>query len=117
MRRRGATFSLLAPRSQNRKRFTVRRIIGAGDLWVTEFILTYDDQPSYTVSIMEFIDGKGWRMRPKYFQRAICAGTFAHTVGGANALRHRSVKYSNSRLRFSCKDRLPASYQPVAKVL
>src|SRR5580704_18648766 len=34
------------------KRFTVRRIIGSGDLWVTEFILTYDAKPSYTVSIM-----------------------------------------------------------------
>jgi hypothetical protein len=32
----------------NRKRFTVRRIIGAGDLWVTEFVLTYDGRPSYT---------------------------------------------------------------------
>ncbi|MBV8510420.1 MAG: nuclear transport factor 2 family protein, partial [Xanthobacteraceae bacterium] len=42
----------------NRKHFTVRRVIGAGDLWITEFILTYDGQPSYTVSIMEFIDGK-----------------------------------------------------------
>jgi hypothetical protein len=42
----------------NRKRFTVRRIIGAGDLWVTEFVLTYDGRPSYTVSIMEFLDGK-----------------------------------------------------------
>jgi SnoaL-like domain len=42
----------------NRKRFTVRRIIGAGDLWVTEYVLTYDDRPSYTVSIMEFLDGK-----------------------------------------------------------
>jgi len=38
----------------NKKRFTVRRIIGCGDLWVTEFILTYDGKPSYTVSIMEF---------------------------------------------------------------
>jgi hypothetical protein len=36
------------------KRFTIRRIIGSGDLWVTEFILTYDGKPSYTVSIMEF---------------------------------------------------------------
>ena len=36
------------------KRFTVRRIIGGGDLWVTEYILTYDSKPSYTVSIMEF---------------------------------------------------------------
>src|SRR5690242_21235483 len=26
----------------NRKRFTVRRIIGAGDLWVTEYVITYD---------------------------------------------------------------------------
>jgi len=33
------------------KRFTIRRIIGSGDLWVTEFILTYDAKPSYTVSI------------------------------------------------------------------
>ena len=38
----------------NRKRFTVRRIIGGGDLWITEFILSYDGKPSYTVSIMEF---------------------------------------------------------------
>lgn len=42
----------------NRKRFTVRRIIGAGGLWVTEYVLSYDGQPSYTVSIMEFVGGK-----------------------------------------------------------
>jgi ketosteroid isomerase-like protein len=42
----------------NRKRFTVRRIVGAGDLWVSEFVLSYDGRPSYTVSIMEFRDGK-----------------------------------------------------------
>ena len=42
----------------NQKRFTVRRIIGAGDLWVTELVLTYDGRPSYTVSIMEFRDDK-----------------------------------------------------------
>jgi len=40
----------------NRKRFTVRRIIGGGDLWVTELVLTYDEVPSYVVSIMEFRD-------------------------------------------------------------
>ena len=38
----------------SKKRFTVRRIIGGGDLWVTELILTYDGKPSHTVSIMEF---------------------------------------------------------------
>ena len=42
----------------NLKRFAVRRIIGTGDLWVTEYVLTYDERPSYTVSIMEFRDGK-----------------------------------------------------------
>lgn len=42
----------------NRKRFSVRRITGAVDLWVTEYVLTYDGRPSYTVSIMEFLDGK-----------------------------------------------------------
>ena len=42
----------------NQKRFTVRRVVGAGDLWITEYILTYDGKPSYTVSIMEFTDGK-----------------------------------------------------------
>jgi ketosteroid isomerase-like protein len=38
----------------NKKRFTVQRMVGGGDLWVTEFILRYDGKPSYTVSIMEF---------------------------------------------------------------
>ena len=42
----------------NKKRFTVRRMIGSGELWVTEFVLTYDDVPSYVVSIMEFREGK-----------------------------------------------------------
>ena len=42
----------------NNKRFTVRRIMGNGDLWITEFMLTYDGVPTYTVSIMEFRDGK-----------------------------------------------------------
>jgi hypothetical protein len=38
----------------SKKQFSVRRIIGSGDLWVTELILTYDGKPSHTVSIMEF---------------------------------------------------------------
>jgi len=48
--------SIQSSRTQqpNQKRFAVRRIIGAGDLWITEYILSYDGRPSYTVSIMEF---------------------------------------------------------------
>jgi hypothetical protein len=41
----------------NSKRFVVSRITGSGDLWVTEFVLSYDGNPSYAVSIMEFRDG------------------------------------------------------------
>jgi len=42
----------------NKKRFVVHRIIGSGDLWISEFVLTYDAQPFYTVSIMEFRGAK-----------------------------------------------------------
>ena len=38
----------------SKKRFVIHRIMGSGDLWITEYVLTYDGQPSYTVSIMEF---------------------------------------------------------------
>jgi hypothetical protein len=38
----------------NKKRFAVSRIVGSGDLWITELVLTYDAKPFYTVSIMEF---------------------------------------------------------------
>jgi hypothetical protein len=38
----------------NKKRFAVHRIMGSGELWITELVLTYDTQPFYTVSIMEF---------------------------------------------------------------
>ena len=50
----------------NKKRFSIRRIVGSGDLWVTEFILTYDGKPSYTVSVMEFKGEKVWR-ETQYF--------------------------------------------------
>ena len=38
--------------------FAVRRIVGEGNLWVTEYVITYEGQRAYTVSIMEFRDGK-----------------------------------------------------------
>jgi hypothetical protein len=41
----------------NKKRFTVRRISGSGELWVSEVIITYDGKPLYSVSIMEFREG------------------------------------------------------------
>jgi hypothetical protein len=50
----------------SKKRFAVRRIIGCGDLWVTELILSYDGKPSCTVSIMEFTGDKVTR-ETQYF--------------------------------------------------
>jgi ketosteroid isomerase-like protein len=57
------------------KRFTVRRIIGSGDLWVTELILTYDGKPSDTVSIMEFNGDKVAR-ETQYFADPFPAPAF-----------------------------------------
>ena len=36
----------------------IQRILGSGDLWITEYVLSYNEQPTQTVSIMEFRDGK-----------------------------------------------------------
>jgi ketosteroid isomerase-like protein len=57
------------------KRFSIRRIIGSGELWVTEFILTYDGKPSYTVSIMEFKSDKVAR-ETQYFADPFAAPAF-----------------------------------------
>jgi len=46
-----------ALRSQHPARpsgFVVRRMVGEGDLWVTEYVITYDGRRFNTVSIMEF---------------------------------------------------------------
>ncbi len=39
------------------RHFTILRIVGGGDIWVSECVITYDREPSYSVSIMEFTDG------------------------------------------------------------
>jgi hypothetical protein len=39
------------------RHFTILRIRGGGDLWVSECVITYDGVPTYSVSIMEITDG------------------------------------------------------------
>src|SRR5881409_952788 len=39
------------------RHFTIRRILGAGDVWVSECVITYDGVPTYSVSIMKISDG------------------------------------------------------------
>jgi SnoaL-like domain len=40
------------------RHFTIRRILGAGDLWVSECVITYDGVPTYSLSVMEITDGR-----------------------------------------------------------
>ena len=61
----------------NKKRFTVRRILGAADLWITELVLTYDGQPSYTVSIMEF---RGGAPQPRNINGLRKSGTHSRPI-------------------------------------
>ncbi|WP_076864019.1 nuclear transport factor 2 family protein [Bradyrhizobium mercantei] len=64
----------------NKKRFAIRRMIGGGDLWITEYILTYDDRPSYVVSIMEFRDGLVTHETQYFADRFDPAPSRAHLV-------------------------------------
>jgi hypothetical protein len=38
--------------------FKVKRILGNGDLWITEYTIVYQGRSAFTVSIMEFRNGK-----------------------------------------------------------
>ena len=38
------------------RHFSVLRIRGGGDLWVSECVITYDGVPTYAVSVMELTD-------------------------------------------------------------
>jgi SnoaL-like domain len=73
----------------NRKRFSVRRIIGGGDLWVTEFVLSYDGTPSYVVSIMEFREGLVAHETQYFADRFDPGPSRAHLVELVGEIRRR----------------------------
>ena len=52
--RGGATISAQRGGHPASRHFTVLRIVGGQDLWVSECIITYDGVPTYSVSVMEF---------------------------------------------------------------
>ena len=39
------------------RHFTIRRILGGGDLWVSECVITYDGVPTHSLSVMEIAGG------------------------------------------------------------
>jgi hypothetical protein len=62
------------------KRFSIRRMVGSGELWITEYVITYDGIASYVVSIMEFRDGLVAR-ETQYFADPFAPGpSRAHLV-------------------------------------
>jgi hypothetical protein len=81
----------------NKKRFTVQRMIGSGDLWVTEFVLTYDGIPSYTVSIMEFREGLVAHETQYFADRFDPAPSRAQLVERMDASTHASSTASTNR--------------------
>src|SRR3954462_6194131 len=53
--------NLQALRSQHPDKpsgFRVIRMLGSANLWITEYTITYESRTFYTVSIMEFGDGR-----------------------------------------------------------
>ena len=68
--------------------FTIRRVIGSGDLWVSEYVITYDGRPVDTVSIMEFRDGKVAH-ETQYFAGPVRPPGLAGSVGRTDGVRCR----------------------------
>src|SRR3954451_20464489 len=51
-----ATIAAQRSRHPADRRFAVLRIVGEGNLWVSECTISYDGVPTFSVSIMEFLD-------------------------------------------------------------
>jgi hypothetical protein len=54
------------------RHFTVLRIVGRENVWVSECVITYDGMPTYSVSIMEFA-GEKVVHETQYFAEAFAA--------------------------------------------
>jgi len=39
------------------RHFSIRRILGGGELWVSECVISYDGVPTLSVSVMEIVHG------------------------------------------------------------
>jgi len=88
------------------RHFTVRRILGRGDLWVSECVISYDGVPTFSVSIMEFAGGFVTH-ETQYFAdpfkaaswRAALAEPMPASEGEPARLRRRSLSGRRPRAR------------------
>ncbi len=107
-----------APAQPNKKHFTAGGASSAPAIpGSTEFVLTYDGQPSYTVSIMEFKDGKVAR-ETQYFGDAFGAGTFARSMGREKCVEERlklqARPHSGGTMTVMAHNALPYAKLPLA---
>jgi hypothetical protein len=67
------------------RHFTIRRILGRGDLWVSECVITHDGVPTCSVSVMEITDGLVTHETPYFadpFPRPPGRATLAEPIPG-----------------------------------
>jgi hypothetical protein len=57
----------------DKKQFSLQRMLGSGDLWTSELVVTYAGRPSHVVSIMEFESDKVVR-ETQYFGEPFAPG-------------------------------------------
>jgi ketosteroid isomerase-like protein len=69
--------------------FSVRRIVGEGNLWVSEYVINYGGKRAFTVSVMEFRDGKVSN-ETQYFADPFEAPTW-RAVGLARAVIRQKI--------------------------
>ena len=74
----------------NKKRFSVRRMLGAADLWVTEFC-PYLRRFAILHGEHHGIQGREGRSRDPVLRRSLRAGALARSMGRANALKWFAV--------------------------
>src|SRR3954452_19979116 len=69
------------------RHFTVLRIVGSENLWVSECIITYDGVPTYSISVMEFAHEKVVH-ETQYFADAFGAPEWRTALAEAMPGRH-----------------------------
>ena len=77
--------------------FSVRRILGKDNLWITEYVIVYEGKRVYTVSIMEFRDGKVSH-ETQYFADPFERPCLARPVGrNGGGRQHLTMRCSEPR--------------------
>jgi SAM-dependent methyltransferase len=69
------------------RHFTVQRITGSGELWVSECVISYDGAPTHSVSIMEF-EGRQVVRETQYFADPFEAPASRAALAEATAEHH-----------------------------